>query len=301
MKNFLMFYYNLDVDNIEMQSNDIYSFYIDYNKFYLLRINRPKEDIDLIYKIVSETVNKYHYIIKNKFGTIYTENNGKMFILLKINGPMNTEVNLIDIISDQIVVNDDSMTLLSRSNWGDLWSRKVDYLEYQMSELGKNHQIAIKSFSYFVGLAENAIEYYNLLKIDKIPLVLSHRRIFYPNTSLNYYNPLDIVIDYRVRDISEYIKSCFFNGYDIKKDLDWLFSKNILSPLEYNLLYLRLLYPSYYFDDLNKVIEKNEDEDILLKYTDKINDYEKFLKDMYYEISKKSTLLKIDWILKRKS
>ena len=41
-----------------------------------------------------------------------------------------------------------------------------------------------------------------MLNLTNIPLYLSHRRI----TKENIYNPVELVIDYKVRDIAEYIK-----------------------------------------------------------------------------------------------
>ena len=186
-----------------------------------------------------------------------------------------------------------------RNNWWYLWSQKIDYLEYQISELGKNHTIAIKSFSYYVGLAENAIAYFNLLKVENTKLFLSQKRINSPNLSLNFYNPLNLIVDYRVRDIGEYIKSSFFNNYNVENEIDWLINRNLLNPIEYNLLFVRLLYPSYYFDALTGVIEKNINDDILLTYIEKAKDYELFLTKIYEKISKKCNLLKIEWLIKK--
>ena len=59
----------------------------------------------------------------------------------------------------------------------------------------------------------------------------------------------------------------------------------------------RLLYPSYYFDDLKNVLENNEDESCLLKYINKTNEYEKFLKSCLKEFSLHSNIIKIDWLL----
>ena len=51
---------------------------------------------------------------------------------------------------------------------------------------------------------------------DAYRIVLSHRRVFYPNYKLNYLNPLSFVFDLEVRDVAEYLKAMFF-----KKDMDY--------------------------------------------------------------------------------
>ena len=45
------------------------------------------------------------------------------------------------------------------NNWDYLWSTKIDYLEYQINQSGKKYPLIVESFSYFVGLTENAISY----------------------------------------------------------------------------------------------------------------------------------------------
>jgi len=300
MKNLLLYNYNIDIDDFEnLQSGDI-AFYIDYNKFYFLKVRQVKEDIKTIYDYISKTINNYHYVIKNRFNDLFTEDGQDVYILLKVNGPEHAEITLYDIVNSQVSIDENKLNTIKRNNWNTLWSEKIDYLEYQISELGKNHPIVLNSFSYYVGLAENAIEYFNLIDASKIPLVLSHKRVTYPNISLNYNNPLNLVVDYRIRDISEYIKSEFFEGQNVLKDLTWLVGKNVLSSHEYNLLYARLLYPSYYFDTLTYILEKNTDEDKLLKYIDKVVEYEILLKSVWKLFSRKCSMFKIEWLTNKK-
>lgn len=297
MKNLLLYNYNIDIDEYENIKDGI-TFYIDYDKYYFISCKRVSSDIEKIYNLLKNYINPYHLIIVNRFGNIYTIEDGKTYVLLKIKGAQNDEIELREIMLNQTPIhNFDS--ILKRDNWGILWSEKVDYLEYQVSELAQNHPIVLSSFSYYVGLAENAIEYYNMLEHEDIDLVISQKRIKYPNFSLNYFNPLNIVIDSKTRDIAEYIKSAFFAGYDATKDLENLCLKNTLSGYEYNLLYARLLYPSYYFDELSKVLEENSNEEVLLKYIDKVDVYEKFLKNIFYMFSKKTTMIKVDWLIKK--
>ena len=63
------------------------------------------------------------------------------------------------------------------------------------------------------------------------------------------------------------------------------------------MLYARLLYPSYYFDIYEQIMNKKIDEDNLLRIVNKVNLYEQFLKKAYLEISKYANIEKIDWII----
>ena len=64
------------------------------------------------------------------------------------------------------------------------------------------------------------------------------------------------------------------------------------------MLYARLLYPSYYFDIYEDIMNNNGDEEKLIPIINKVNDYQEFLKNAYFEISKYTNLEKIDWIIK---
>lgn len=298
MKNVLLYNYNLEPENIQIQNENECSFYVDYEKYYLLLFDRPLEDLEEIYAITQKLKPTYHHIIKNRFSSLTTPYKGKNYCLIKINGPENSEIDILDLIKDTTQYTEKTSSLL-RTDWGNLWSSKVDYLEYQISELGTTHKVVRHSFSYYVGLAENAIEYYNLLKPEELTTVISHRRIRSPFKSADYYNPLDIVIDYKARDYASYFKMKFFEQKDILKEMRLLVDKNILNPLEYNLLFCRLLYPSYYFDALYCVLEKGADDDTLIKYIERVDDYEDFLRATYDLFKTKTSMLKIDWLISK--
>ena len=133
-------------------------------------------------------------------------------------------------------------------------------------------------------------------------MVLSHRRVNYPNMEYDYYNPLNFIFDLEVRDVAEYLKSMFFYT-DRTKTMNELINyinKSNLNNYTANMLYARLLYPSYYFDIYEKVIEDLDDESNLLDIINKTGEYELFLKDVYYELSKKFNIEMILWIVNKK-
>ena len=161
----------------------------------------------------------------------------------------------------------------------------------------------LNSFSYYIGLAENAISYINraneLYKNDLYKVTLSHRRIFYPNTKLNYFNPISFIFDLDVRDVAEYIKVMFFKNEDALLELITYLKITKLSNYSYHMLYARLLYPSYYFDIYENIMNNNELEENLLPIIKKVEEYELFLKNSYLEISKYTEIDKIEWIIKK--
>ena len=57
------------------------------------------------------------------------------------------------------------------------------------------------------------------------------------------------------------------------------------------MLYARLLYPSYYFDLYEKIMNNEVEEDALIDIISLVTEYEIFLKKVYVLISKYSSLL----------
>ena len=65
------------------------------------------------------------------------------------------------------------------------------------------------------------------------------------------------------------------------------------------MLYARLLYPSYYFDIYEDIMNNNGNEEKLVNVISKVSDYEYFLYRAYQEISKYVHLERIDWLIKK--
>ena len=300
MKETLEYYYNLDIDNLE-ELDGKYHFKIENQDFFFVFYNRGLEELEDIIGVCNEMFLKginVHEVIRNRDNSFLTKVNEYNYILFKVNN-LSEEYDIFDMvnISNKLVLNNNKSSLY-RNNWGSLWSDKIDFFEYQVRELGVEKNVVKSSFSYYVGLSENAISYVNnaILKYGGVSsgrIVLSHRRVFYPNYKLNYMNPLSFVFDLEVRDVAEYLKAMFFKK-DIEYCLDELksyLSIRKLNIYEYHMFYARLLYPSYYFDVYDSVMNKNVNEEELVKIVKRSNDYEKFLKKTYLEISKYVRLL----------
>lgn len=306
MKEIINYYYNFDLTEIE-ENNNYASFNYYGEDFYFVFFNRTEEELKDIVAICTELKGKgirVHDIIINRESSFVTKVGDNYYMLLKLNSYKDEDINFISLCeySSKLKLNSYNSKLY-RNNWGDLWSKKVDYFEYQITELGRDKKIILDSFSYYIGLAENAISYVN--KINKVigisdndSITLSHRRIFYPNTNLNYLNPLSFIFDLEVRDIAGYLKVEFFNGEDSFLDLQTYLKIRKLTPYSYHMLYARLLYPSYYFDIYEDIMNNNGDEEKLIPIIKKVDEYEEFLKKAYIEISKYTNLERIDWIIK---
>ncbi len=310
MKDILKEYYKLDDDIEVLESNLIASFVKKNNKYYFVPFNRSKEELNDLLNLNNEIILKKlptSKFVPNKDNSYFTSINDKDYVLLEFMMSDTKEYNIIDMINfDRMLVVKNSNSLLYRNNWAALWSEKMDYFEYQVRELGIDKEIILNSFSYYEGLCENAIAYVNsTLKKYKISIyekiTLQRKRINYPNILVNYFNPLNYVIDIEVRDVASYFKSMFFNDYNnLFIEIKAYLKRKKLSIFGYQLLYARLLYPNYYFDIYEKVIENKESEEKLIPIINKAKDYEKFLKDMYNILSEFAPIEKIDWIVDKK-
>lgn len=309
MKELLETYYNaFDFDLIQ---NSEYGYFIFNNsKYYLVPYNRSEEELEDLLALNQELIQKGFptgkFIINNQnaYITLYKQ---KKYVLLEM--PMNTsiEYNVLDMIdfSNKLRIGS-KKSILYRNRWADLWSSKADYFEYQIRQLGKEKEVILNSFSYYIGLVENAIAYvnnttkkYQIGMDDRI--TLQRKRVEFPNIALNYFNPIHYVIDIEVRDIASYFKSLFFNSYeDLFTEVHAYLKVRKLGIYSYQLLYARLLYPSFYFDIYEKVMEGEMEEEALIPIINKAEDYELFLKDMFFILSKYAPIEKVDWIVNKK-
>ncbi len=308
MKRNIEYFYNIEIDNLD--NNDyIYHFLYNGINHYFVPINRDDIEINDILSISMELKNKnifVHDLVYNRNNTVITKLENISYVLIKPYYKIDDIVDITDIYNyaNKISLNAEKSKIY-RNNWEKLWSSKIDYFENQINELGIDKKIIVDSFSYYIGLSENAICYVNTVNrkyknnlLSKI--TLQHRRLFYPNYTLNYFNPLSFIFDLQVRDIAEYLKSLFFKSDDALLELEIYLKIAKLSPYECSMLYGRLLYPSYYFDLYESIMNKEVDEEVLLPIINKVNEYELFLKQSYILISKYASIDKIEWIMNKK-
>ena len=296
MINFIEYFYNIKVDKI-IYEKGYYSFSYK-NNLYKLYIYNENMDINSLYKINRAMLNStlVSEIILNKNNEIISTNNNIAYILIKIyvNVKKNILLEEINFISNSLEEKNINI------NWAKLWEDKIDYLENLIGENGKKYPIMVDSFNYFVGMAENAISYYNSIVFDSNhKITISHKKIRLDDTIEALYNPLNIIFDFRVRDVAEYIKFSFFNNNtNIFNEIKIYFKNNYLSLTEVKLLVSRLLYPSFYFDMYDDIMIDEKEEKILTFILSRINDYEIYLKKVIELLANNYDIEEIMWIKK---
>lgn len=306
MKETINYYYNLNPNRIN-KIFDYYYFYINNELYYFVIYDRKIDDINAIYdfnrKMISSNI-LVNEIINNKDSSVVTYVNKIPYILMKIYVNINKNITLAEIsyLSNSKILYSNN---LMRSNWALLWIRKIDYLEYHHEHNYQKYPLLSSSFDYFIGLSENAISYLNntiknMSPDDSDIGVISHDIINIDDTIYSLYNPLNIIIDHKARDLAEYIKNSFFNdNFAIFEELDEYFKYNYFSFYGINLLVARILYPSFYFDRYDEIVNEKIQESSILKITSRIDEYEKYLQDVFNYLKKYYNIKDVEWIMKK--
>lgn len=297
MNNYIDYYYNLYPNTIEKVGRN-YRFFLNNEKYYIIMYERNLEEMDTLVKLNKEMIERgslVHEIVLTKDGKAVFLCDNNSYALLRVYINENIPIKIEDIFymldyNDTIKPNN----IIGRMNWANLWSSKVDYFEYHIGHLIKKYPYIYKTIDYYLGLAENAISYVKDIKMPASLISICHRRIGVTSTLFDLYNPFNLVIDYKVRDIAEYIKSVFFYGENSCVEgvvnsenmivdkcniiLESIFKKYIFDNEALKLLFARLLFPSYYFDLYENVIDNSLNENVISCIIKKSSAYEEFLK-----------------------
>ena len=294
MNNFIYYFYNIRVNDV-VYNNKFFTFIYNgyFYKLYVITENINNDFlIELDKRLLGNTL--INEIIFNRDGKIVSNYDNKAYMPMRIfvNEKKKITLDEISYLANALVVKN------LRISWAMMWERKIDYLEKLINENGKKYPIITDSFNYFVGMAENAISYYNNTVIsDNYMYVVSHKRIRTNDTVDAIYNPLNIIFDYRVRDIAEYIKRAFFDDdKNIFNEIDNYFRNYPLTETDARILVSRLMYPSFYFEMYEDILIDNMEEKIIIKTVDRLNEYEKYLGNVIGYLNKLYGVEEIKWL-----
>jgi len=309
MKNIINYFYNVNIDNIRML-NDNYYFTYYGKRFVFYEIKDSNFDYNMsaeLNTILSNNNkrNNVYNIIRNKDNNILTYNLNKKYIMLLENFSQDRDFDYFDIVDTNVMVEETKKNAnkINVVRWDDLWKNKVDYFEWFVSNNINKFPGLNKYYNYFIGLSENAISYFEDTLKEVKPdfydkLVISHKRIENYYTLKDLYNPVCLVIDHKSRDLSEYLKMIFllqkYNDEQIQRYLNYA----NLSNYGARILFARMLYPSFFFDDFEKLINNEVDINKVLNLIDRMPEYEKYLVNIYNVLKKKHHMIDIEWLKK---
>ncbi len=298
MKNAIKYFYKLEpieIHQINKKTKFSYS-----NKEYILYESEKKQlEINEIYKltlIIMQFGIYCHKIIPNINKELVSTINNKNYILLETNiKTRNIDINDI-MYYFRYNINVDQFKKIERENWHKLWTKKIDYIEYQISQLGNKYKLIRESSDYFIGIAEICISIISNMKNDETNMCISHNRVNNKTTTDDFYNPLNFIIDKRIRDLGEYIKNLqsIENKIEILKKIKNI---NILNNEEIILLFARIIFPSNYFDAYELILDNKIPEGDIIKILKKNKNYEEEIKKIYNYIRSISKIPEIEWLI----
>lgn len=191
--------------------------------------------------------------------------------------------------------------------WKSFWERRIDQVEQVWNDRLTNppendfEQMFIESFPYYMGIAENAIQYLVDTEIDAEPNgvidrgTICHQR-FTESTwgdeqslqGQTYKNPFHWVLDHFSRDLAEWTRWRYFKNIktyapDVREFFAQYRTVAPFSPFSIRLLYARLLFPLHYVECVEEYFTTDSEqrqrtlEENLAKYLKQSKDHELFL------------------------
>ena len=295
MENMIEYYYNIKIDNISKKNNN----YIikSKNNILVLKEIYNIDNINNIYNLCNNL--NINTIIYNKENNLFTNINNKLYSLILIK---RVSILTLPNISNLSNININIIPQLERNNWEILWADRIDFLEEYIYQNINKYPLIRESSDYFIGLSENAISYLvNTKREVQKDNFLDKKVISHISLSNSLYNPFNIIFDHKSRDIAEYIKYSFFiKNTNIYKELDEYFKHNNYSKYGIQVMYSRVLYPNFYFNTIDKIINNELKEQYLNTIINKIEEYQEYLYSIHLYLSKYYYIPLPLWIKKKK-
>ena len=307
MKYVINYFYKFNIDNIRMIDNNYYFNYKNSN-FVFYEVKDTYFDQYAAFElnaILLKHNNNFYQIIPNKNNEILTYTSNKKYILMLDNFNQDRNFDYYDIIDTNIPVSDNNKIInrLNRFNWDVMWKNKVDHFEVFINHNINKYPQLNEYYNYFIGLAENAIMYFkDTTNEEKISvydkLVISHKRIEDNTTFKHLYNPIGLIIDHPSRDLAGYLKTIFWNKtYKIDEIKQYL-NDVILSGYGARMLISRMLFPSFFFDSFENLIDNKLEIKDIIRTVDRMGEYECYVFNIQKIIRNKYAIPEIEWIKK---
>ncbi|MET3699477.1 spore coat protein YutH [Bacillus oleivorans] len=203
----------------------------------------------------------------------------------------------------------EKVQVISRiGQWKELWEKRLEQMEkvWQQKLFVEPEEefdrLFIESFPYFMGLAENAIQYLTDTELDDTPLDVDAGTVTYQRFSRYLWegdvcikNPFDWVFDHAGRDITEWVREhvhLHYRTYE-KGILSFFQEYQRLIPLSsfsWRLIFARLTFPLHYLEVVEDYYLTNSEhnkkllEERLNTLINRTVDYEEFI-SRFYELA----------------
>ncbi len=205
--------------------------------------------------------------------------------------------------------------------WRELWQNRLDQMEMWWKEkteerpANRFEELFFETFPYYLGLTENAIQYYvDCMWDDKQNEVALGTICFlkYGENSLNDLNssvilPTELIYDHPSRDIAESIRTKYLKSKMMEEITGFLQDYENIMPISFTtwkLMFARLLFPLPFFENVEGYYYANSDEmrtiysSQFIEFIKRADDYEQFLQSFfqYLRMKREIKLPEIDWL-----
>lgn len=272
MENIINYYYGLVILNIEYR-DEYYLIKTSDDEYLLSQLHESVDELKEIIDILNNTNIMYHLLVYTKDNELSFNYEDKDYVLLKKRDVNNPNINDFT-----------KIILPGKTNWGTIWSNRMDYYETQVNEVVNNNDLKY-IMNYYMSLTEMCILFFNNLEeiFDEKEKIysISHFQNNSPIDINLFYNPANMFIDLNIRDLAEYIKISFFDDILGQSEILNIVDHLVLNNSMANYFFLRLIYPSYIFKLFDNYIETKEITPQLDLYIKKNKDYESLLSNVY--------------------
>lgn len=262
MKDLLNEYYGIKIEHYKKYKEGII-FFIGVNKYYLYKLNNEDniENIKELYEYVINNSNiKLHKIILNK----YSEINSDGYVLF-----------LLRVIESDISINDVYLFNLCNMNEykkqyidiGSRWLERIDYLENRLNNSIIDSKVRYV-FDYYSNIVEILVRFLGNVDAQSINLVLAHKKSY--NNTIDYYNPFNLVIDLKYRDLIYYLGNV--------GELEEVFKYcTYINEYDRKFVFFRILLPSKVMYLIELYLNEEIDVESITVYLSNIEEYENSL------------------------
>lgn len=262
-------YYGLS-DFIIQELDSYYLISTSSNIFLLYQIESLL-DLKKCYKL-SQIVDYADSFVVNHFSSIVTTVGSHSYVLIHNSTVKKYKISLFSFYPTNEIIH---------LEWRKWWIQRSDYILSSYGNIKGKFPILDESIHYYVSFLEMAIYLLNDYDNYCDTATVQHRNF----NSDEYQNPLNLMIDIKERDFSEYLKYIFFNNLYQSINLEDLLMKG-RDIFHYDLVLARMLCPNYYFHLMDDVVLGKKDEICLLNIISRANEYEDYLKKIISIIEK---------------
>lgn len=260
MKELLKKHYGLEIEYSRYYQDGLI-FFVNGDYYYLCKCLLNEEELlkcyDLYLLLKSKQLILHDFVFNNDNDLLSGE-----YVLLKLNYLID-DIDIYDIEKLNIEVDFDYV-----EDFYSLWIDRIDYYEKELF-VDEDNNFINYSFDYFIGLSEMLLDYYknSILVIKKNYVV--HRSFITLNT-IDFYNPLNIIVGDKLKDYASYIR--LTNNWELLYSL-----LNNVTYEDRAYLLVRLSFPFKYFYCINNYISNNSCIEELLTIVEDIDKYEAYL------------------------